>query len=154
MDGKFLLVVTCLVMCFRCTNSSELDKLSNDGHLIKSAYDDWLKSTNIKDIESWSSFLAPNAVFLPPDTTLLGTNEEIVAYYLELFSDPNFSLDCEQIFVHVAESRDMAWARGTCQAKFTTQNGDIGHGSSKWTKIWIRLDTSEWRCKLNTWNYN
>ncbi len=107
-----------------------------------------MKSTNAKDIESWSSFLAPNAVFMPPGRPLLRTNEEIVAYYMELFNDPNFYLECDQTFVQVAESRDMAWACGTCQAKFTTADGDKGSGSSKWAKVWVRLPSGKWKCKL------
>ena len=154
MSGRFLFAFACLVISFRCTDSSELGELPKDARSIKSAYDEWVKSTNAKDIERWSSFLAPDAVFLPPGNPLLRSDEEIVAYYVELFNDPNFSLECDQIFVQVAKSRDMAWARGTCQAKFTTPDGDMGSGSSKWTKVWVRLDDGKWKCKLNTWNNN
>ena len=154
MSRQFLFAVACLVISFRCTDSSELGELPNDARSIKSSYDEWVKSTNAKDIERWSSFLAPDAVFLPPGNLLLRSNEEIVSYYVELFNDPNFSLECEQTFVQVAESRDMAWARGTCQAKFTTTDGDMGSGSSKWTKVWLRVDDGNWKCKLNTWNSN
>ncbi|NIT59572.1 MAG: DUF4440 domain-containing protein [Aliifodinibius sp.] len=154
MSIRFPFAVLCFAIFFHCTGSSESGGLSEDARAIKGAYAEWVKSTNAKDIESWSSFLAPSAVFLPPGNPLLGTNEEIVAYYVELFNDPNFSLECEQTFVQVAESRDMAWARGTCQAKFTSPDGKIGSGSSKWTKVWVRLDDGKWKCKLNTWNYN
>ena len=133
---------------------SELDSLTEDVRLIKNAYDEWVKSTNAKDIERWSGFLAPAAVFLPPGSPLLGSQEEIVAYYLQLFADPNFSLNCAQTFVEVAESRDLAWSRGTCRAKFTTADGGVGTGASKWTKVWIRLNNGQWKCKLNTWNSN
>ena len=130
------------------------DDPAGAGVLIEQSYTDWLAATNAKDIDAWSSFLAPQAVFLPPGSPALETNEAVIDYYLELFRDPHFALDCVQTFVEVAESGDMAWARGTCEATFTDENGERANGSSKWTKVWVRLADGSWKCRLNTWNHN
>jgi len=121
---------------------------------ILSAYNKWAETTNAKDIDQWSTFLAPEAVFFPSDGPALDSNEAIVSYYLKLFDDPNFTLDCAQSFIEVFESNDVAWARGTCKATFSLPDGRVGRGSSKWAKIWVRLESGEWKCRLNTWNNN
>lgn len=127
---------------------------SSAARLIESAYGEWVRATNAKDIDWWSSFLAPDAVFLPPGSRPLETDEDIISYYIELFRDPNFGLECAQTSVQVADAGDMAWARGTCKARFSAPNGDLATGSSKWTKVWVRLEDGSWKCRLNTWNYN
>lgn len=117
-------------------------------------YDSWVEATNEKDIERWSAYLDDNAVFLPPEHVALETKEEIVTFYSGLFLDPNFSLTCRQTLAEVSRSNDFAWARGTCHATFTTPGGELGSGSSKWTKVWVRSESGEWKCRLNTWNYD
>ena len=119
---------------------------------IHDTYIEWAASTSAKDIDKWSTFVAPGAVFLPPDSPALEVNESIVAYYTELFRDPNFSLNCSQSHVEVADSGDMAWSRGTCDATFSLPDGTVGRGSSKWAKVWVRSEDEKWRCRLNTWN--
>jgi ketosteroid isomerase-like protein len=119
---------------------------------IHDTYIEWVASTNAKDIHEWSTFVAPGAVFLPPDSPPLESNDTIVAFYTELFRDPNFSMSCSQSHVEIADSGDMAWSRGTCEATFTLPDGTVGHGSSKWAKVWVRSDDETWKCRLNTWN--
>lgn len=146
--------MTILVLVVSVSCSNEGPSKFDDVRSIHDAYEEWEKSTNARDIEWWSSFVAPNAVFLPPDKPPLETIDDIRAYYTELFRDPAFGLECTQTFVNVAKSRDMAWTRGTCEITFTTPGGDVANGSSKWTKVWVRMDDGTWKCRLNTWNSN
>jgi uncharacterized protein (TIGR02246 family) len=139
-----------IVACVSC--SKEQPQEFDDARFITDAYYEWEKATNARDIEQWSSFVAPNAVFLPPDSPPLESIGAIRGYYTNLFQDPEFGLECTQTFVEVAASRDIAWARGTCEATFSTASGDVGSGSSNWAKVWVRLDDGTWKCKLNTWN--
>lgn len=136
------------------TYSDESTDTSEDAWAIENAYNEWVEAANSKDIDRWSAFLAPNSVFLPPSHRPLETNEEIVEYYIALFQDPLFKLQCKQINVQVADSGELAWARGTCRGTFTDSIGEMQHGSSKWTKVWIRLSNGSWKCRLNTWNYD
>ena len=130
------------------------DRSNNQAAVIGDLYADWVDVTNTKDINKWSGFVAPDAVFLPPDTSALESFNAIKGYYSKLFQDPHFKLECEQLFVEVAESQDIAWSRGVCRATFTNKEGKRAEGSSKWTKVWIRSRDGTWKCRLNTWNYN
>lgn len=120
---------------------------------IKKTYNAWLQATNAKDIEKWSSFLAPAALFLPPGVPPLETEDAILDYYRDLFADLNFDLDCELLAVDVARAGDMAWARGVCRATFTDSEGHKANGKSRWFKIWLKQPDGSWKCRLNTWNY-
>jgi len=130
------------------------EKSADASDVILATYNDWVATTNAKDIDQWSTFVAPEAVFFPPGVPALDSTDALVAYYSRLFEDPNFTLDCAQTFVEVADSNDLAWSRGTCNATFSLPDGSVGRGSSKWAKVWVRLEGGEWKCRLNTWNNN
>ena len=124
-----------------------------DESIIESTYNAWVRTTNAKDIKSWSSYLAPNAVFIPPGVPSLETRAAILDYYRNAFADPYFALDCQQLSVEVAQSSDMAWARGFCRATFTGSDGQKEQGTSRWFKIWLKQPDGTWKCGVNTWNY-
>jgi DNA-binding beta-propeller fold protein YncE len=55
------------------TGAVESDELA-----IETTYDVWVKAANEKDITKWSSFLAENPYFSPPDVPPLTTSEAIL----------------------------------------------------------------------------
>jgi len=120
---------------------------------IENTYIAWVQATNEKDLEKWASFLAPDAYFLPPDSDPLTTADAILDYYRDSFADPEFSLDCEQQEVHVADSGEMAWARGICKATFTNPEGNKTSGKSRWFKVWVKQFDGSWLGRVNTWKY-
>ena len=124
----------------------------DDGAKIEETYNAWVRATNAKDIEKWSTYLASNAYFVPADAPSLATEDAILNYYRKSFSDPVFSLDCKQLEVDVVDSAEMAWARGTCEATFTTPEGNVGRGKSRWFKVWVKQSDGSWKCRINTWN--
>ncbi len=121
---------------------------------IEEAYYSWVDATNAKDIDRWSSFLAKDVLFLPPDSAVLDTEDKIRRYYIQLFSDRNFSLDCRQLSARISSSGNMAWTTGVCRATFTGADGDLVHGASKWAKVWAKQSDDDWKCQLNIWNAN
>ena len=120
---------------------------------IRETYIAWVEASNEKDIEKWSTFLAESPYFSPADSPPLTSTDEVIAYYKRSFSDPWFSLDCEQEHVEISKSGEMAWARGKCSATFTGSDGKKASGSSRWFKVWIRQPDGSWRGRVNTWKY-
>jgi ketosteroid isomerase-like protein len=60
-------VVTCLI--FVTTLVFAHTQASAEGThetAIEGTYNAWVKTTNARDLESWSLYLAPNALFVPP----------------------------------------------------------------------------------------
>ena len=146
--NKSRIFFTGLLLCL----SSLALAADDDGAKIEDTYDAWVRVTNAKDIEKWSTYLATNAYFVPPDAPSLDTEEAILDYYSKSFSDPGFSLECRQLDVEIADSAEMAWSRGTCEATFTTSEGNLGRGKSRWFKVWIKQSDGSWKCRINTWN--
>ena len=124
----------------------------NDVRLIEDTYDEWVRVTNTKDIDRWWTFVAPGAVFTPPGEPVLQTEEAIREFYERSFADPIFSLDCRQQSVEMADSGNMAWSRGSCNATFTNSNGQEATVKSRWFKVWLKQADGSWKCKVNTWN--
>ena len=120
--------------------------------VIGEAYREWVDAANAKDIERWSSFLEPNAIFLPPNNPALNGEMAIKEFYSKSFADERFSLDCLQDIVEISESEDFAWSMGSCEATFTGPDGKEDHGKSKWVKVWKRLSNGEWKCKISSWS--
>jgi len=119
---------------------------------IAEAYTAWAETVNAKDLEAWSSYLAPDAIFFPPDSPVLASRSDILDFESRSFADPQFSLDCRLEDVEVASGEDMAWAHGHCNSSFTGADGRVAHGSTKWVKVWKRQPNGEWKCAVNAWN--
>jgi ketosteroid isomerase-like protein len=119
---------------------------------ISTAYREWVDATNAKDIERWASFLAPDALFLPPNNPALTDEKAITDFYAELFTDERFFLECQQERVEISASEDLAWSTGHCKATFTGLDGEVAHDRSKWAKVWKRLPTGHWKCTVNSWS--
>jgi rhodanese-related sulfurtransferase len=122
-----------------------------DVQVIERTYKAWVEATNEKDIAKWSSFLANNPYFWPADSPPLNGRDAVLAYYEKSFSDPEFSLGCEQLEVRISKSGDMAWSRGVCEATYTMPDGSVGRGSSRWLKVWAKYPDGSWRCHINHW---
>ena len=141
--------VTCLAFSSAaCSNALAAE---TDEQSIHETYKAWVESTNEKDIEKWSTFLATSPYFHPADSSPLASTEEVISYYARSFADPRFSLDCKQEYVDVSESGEMAWSRGKCNATFTGPDGNEASGTSRWFKVWIKQSDGSWRCRVNTW---
>ena len=124
-----------------------------DEEIIDRTYKAWVQAANKKDLETWAAFLAPNAYFSPADSTPLTTAGEILDYYRKSFADAEFSLDCQQQEVHVADSGELAWSRGICRATFTNSEGKKDSGMSRWFKVWEKGRDGSWLGRVNTWKY-
>ena len=123
-----------------------------DRNAIGEAYAAWAQATNAKDMTRWASFLAPEALFLPPNHVALQGGDAIRSFYADLFADRLFALTCRQHKVEVATSGDFAWSTGSCEATFTGHNGEAAHDRSKWVKVWKKQSNGEWRCLVNSWS--
>ena len=153
------LILSCLSFTISFLSYSLLNAQSNtsreaDRLAISTAYAEWVRAVEAKDIDLWASFLAPEAFFFPPDHPALSDREAILEYYRELFRDPVFKLRCGLEKVEVASAGDVAWAFGMCEATFTSPDGSEAKGTSKWVKVWNKQSNGEWKCAINTWNYN
>jgi ketosteroid isomerase-like protein len=122
-----------------------------DEPAIHETYKAWVEATNRKDIDKWSTFLAPNPYFVPADSPPLSNAEAVIDYYARSFSDPMFSLDCRQEHIDVSKLGSMAWSRGSCNATFTGPDGEKASAKSHWLKVWVKQSDGSWRCRVNSW---
>ena len=126
--------------------------LEADRSAIEAAYSAWAVAADAKDMSRWVSFLAPDALFLPPNHAALRNEQSIRDFYAALFADPLFSIKCKQQQVEVAASGDLAWSTGTCKVTFTGPDGQSATDSSKWVKVWKKQPDGQWKCSVNGWS--
>jgi len=127
---------------------------NTEEQLIERTYEAWEEAANEKDISRWSSFLSEDPYFSPADSPPLTGRAAILDYYEKLFSDPAFSLECEQLEIHVSQSADMAWSRGVCNGTSTGADGDQVSGSSRWLKVWMKQSDGSWKGRVNSWKFD
>lgn len=146
---KLFQLGACLALLLLCGCGAEAD----DQHAIDKAYYEWAAAADAKDLDRWDDFLAPDAVFMPPDSAALKTREEILDFHQALFADPAFSgISCKQEMIEIAASGDLAWSAGYCDFDIITEDGGIIGKRSKWTKVWEKQPDGSWKGKLNMWN--
>ena len=150
--GRALYAVTLASACAVGLPAPGVAQAPGHERAIADAYDAWVETVNSKDLEAWYSYLAPGAVFFPPDGPALFGRSAIRGYYEALFRDPRFALDCRLERVEVATAEDVAWGYGYCQSTFTGADDRAARGSTKWVKVWKRQPDGEWKCAVNTWN--
>ena len=150
---RLTIILSAACLAFASTYCLKTLAAETDEQSIQETYRAWVEATNAKDIEEWSTFLATSPYFHPADSSPLANAEEIISYYARSFADPRFLLDCEQEYVDVSDSGEMAWSRGKCRATFTGPDGNEASGSSRWVKVWIKQPDGTWRCRVNTWKY-
>ncbi len=146
-----MIMLTALALA-GCAPAGPQADIAADKATIEKLYPAWVEAANAKDIETWASFLAPDARFQPPNVPALTTHEEIVSLYRGLFEDPRFALDCQQQQIEVAASGEMAWSRGICEGVLTGQDGEEEHLKTKWLKVWQKQPNGEWKNLVNMWN--
>lgn len=144
-----ILSTTCLA--FSLIAWSKAMAAKTDEESIHETYSAWVKATNDKDIDKWSTFLASSPYFHPADSLPIASTDEVISYYARAFDDPMFSLDCSQEYVDISASGEMAWSRGECKATFTGPDGNEASGVSRWLKVWVKQPDGSWRCRVNTW---
>lgn len=152
LNRRALSVPVLTSMCLSALPALGLAQSPTHERSIARAYDAWVETVNAKDLEAWSSYLAPGAIFFPPDRPALTSRSAILGFYSELFQDPRFALDCRLEKVEVATAEDIAWGHGSCESSFTGPDGHVAHASTKWVKVWIRQPSGEWKCAVNSWN--
>ena len=133
-------------------DGSNQDARADDEAAIRAAYDAWVVAADGKDIDSWVTFLGPDAVFLPPDAGEQTTYEEIRDSYVRTFEDPNWSIACAHTEVEIAEAGDMAWSRGNCDFTISGPDGEPVQNRSKWNKVWVKQPDGSWKNRLNAWS--
>ncbi len=148
---KLKLIIYLVSLLSLIAHQNYAQSISHEKYISES-YREWVNATNSKDIEKWSSFLAQDAIFHPPDHPALVGNKAIKEFYLGSFEDKLFSLKCIQERIEVSKSEDFAWSTGSCEATYTGSDGKEARGKSKWIKVWVRLVNGEWKCKINSWS--
>ena len=151
-NSIWIIGAICVIFSAALASSLVAADFNTDEQVIDGTYRDWVAAANAKDIERWATFLAPNAIFLPPNNPALTNEVDIKKFYIALFADERSRLDCRQERVEISLSKDLAWSTGHCLATFTGSNGEEAHDKSKWAKVWIRMESGEWKCIVNSWS--
>lgn len=104
------------------------------------------------DLDRIVSYLAEDAVMIPPNEPTVRGREAIRAYMAQGYETPGFGVEWETLEARVGPSGDLAYL--TQRNRFTARNeeGETLRFQGRGVTVWEREDSGEWQVVLYIWN--
>ena len=105
-----------------------------------------------EDLDRIVSYLAEDAVMIPPSEPVVRGRDAIRAYMAQGYETPGFAVEWETLEARVGPSGDLAYL--TQRNRFTARNeeGETLRFQGRGVTIWERDESEEWRVVLYIWN--
>ncbi len=115
---------------------------------------EWSRAAEGKDVEAILSFVADDAIFLPPDGPMLRGKEIIRRFWSELAETPDFSLSWEAADAVVSSAGDMGYTHGLVLVTRKDEEGNTDTERAKYVTIWKKQPDGSWQVVVDIWNSN
>ena len=106
------------------------------------------------NVESFVSFFAEGARFLPPDAPLAVGAEEIAQTASQLFTAPGFSLTWDATMADVSNGGDLGYSVGTFELSMNDSEGNLVTRKGKYTTVWQKQTDGQWKVVSDTPNFD
>jgi len=105
-----------------------------------------------EDLDEIASYLAEDAVMIPPNEPPVRGRDAIRRYMAEGYRTPGFSVGWERLDVRVAPSGDVAYVMLANRFSAEDEEGEIVRFRGRGVTVWERGDGGEWRVVIYVWN--
>jgi len=113
---------------------------------------DWAKAAVAKDLERTVSFLADDAVMLPPNAPIMTGKDAIGKLWSELFAAPGFAISWQASQAAVASAGDLGYTHGTYEGTMTDPEGNPVTDRGKYVTVWKKQPDGTWKVVADIWN--
>jgi uncharacterized protein (TIGR02246 family) len=134
-----------------CAQKKTVD-LELERDAIRAADAEWALAAESRNADAAASFLATDAVMIPPHEPALNGMGEIAAYMAELLSDPTFAISWETTDVQVAGSGDIAYSLATNNVQIDLPDGSTLSDRGKGLTIWKKQADGTWKVAVDIFN--
>ncbi len=142
-------LLVCLTLAVLVTIAFAQKKADVDA--VKAADAAFEKAFAAKDLDSAVKFYADDAVTMEPGMPAIAGKQAIKASMKQFMDDKNFDLHWTAEAAEVAKSGDLAYTRGSFDAKFTDPSGKPASDHGKYVTIWKKIG-GEWKVVVDTNN--
>jgi uncharacterized protein (TIGR02246 family) len=143
----FACVAAQLVSC-----DSSRANLDAERSAVLTAEREWAAAAKDRDLERSLSYLADDAMMLPPGAPPVVGKAAIRDYMTSAFATPGFSVTWEAAEAIVADSGDLAYTHGRSVYTAPGPDGAIQTTHGKGVSVWRKDAEGNWRCVVDIWN--
>ena len=113
---------------------------------------EWASTVTAKNAEGAASFLADDAVFMPPHESVIVGKDAIAQWMAVGLADPAFSISWQTTEVVVAASGDFAYSTGMNQIQMTMPDGSMMTDTGKGLTVWKKQADGNWKVAVDIFN--
>ena len=128
------------------------DERDRDRRAVLTAERGWAAAARDQDLDRSVSYMADDAMMLPPGSAPIVGKAAIRDYVASAFATPGFSVTWEPEEVVVAESGGLAYTHSRSTYTVPLPDGTIQTIFAKGVAIWRKEATGDWRCVIDIWN--
>ena len=146
------LLLISLLTFSSCTTQVEAPLIDLEAERVALMEADSAWSKSVDDIESFSSFFAEGAYFLPTDMPLAVGHDEIRATATSILSNPDLTLTWKATKAEVSKSADLGYTIGAYLLTETDAAGNQSRTVGKYVTVWRKQADGEWRVVADCFN--
>jgi ketosteroid isomerase-like protein len=143
------LLLAGLVACHPHRAPADSANAEADSESIRTQATAWFQAIAEKDLEKTLSFYASDAQYLAAGRPAASTAEERRRYWTEDYATPGFSSDEKTTKIEVAESRDLAYQRGTYVLRVQDGRGKLTQSTGKFVVVWKKQSDGTWKAIID-----
>ena len=151
MHRALLTSLACALAVTVAVAGAKAGSRSAEERAIRAADAAWSKAGAAKDLEQTLSFYAEDAVLLAPNAPAAVGRPAVRAAWIEEFKDPANSLSWRAEAVAVSRSGELAYARGSYDATYTS-GGRAVREHGKYLAVWKKQPNGAWRVVADMYN--
>jgi len=112
----------------------------------------WAAVAEGRNIDAIVSFWSDDAVVVPPGSPELRGKAAIRAYVQQSLAIPEFRISWSPSSAYVSPDGELGYTIGENLVSFSGQDGKRVTIKGRYTTIWRRDRTGDWKCVVDTWN--
>ena len=148
---KLVTAVICITIPLASCRSS-FPNLDEHRAAVLTAERGWAAAARGRDLDRSVSYIADDAIMLPPGGAPVVGKAAIRDYMASGFATPGFSVTWEPEEVVVADGGDLAYTHSRSVYTVPGPDGTIQTVHAKGVAIWRKSTDGRWRCVVDIWN--
>ena len=140
------------VSCAQPPPAAPPDNRAADAAAVQKTDEDWSKTAQTKNVDSWMAFYTDDAVLLPPDAPIATTKDAIRKGIGDVLMLTDLSVSWKATKSEAARSGDLAYTYGTYQLGWKSAKGKPMTEQGKYSEVWKKQADGSWKCAVDMYS--
>jgi uncharacterized protein (TIGR02246 family) len=147
-----LVIIGFALACQQPPPPSPPDTRAADERAVREADAAWSKAWAAKDLEGSLSFVADDALVLPPNAPILTGKESIRKWKSELMANPGYAESWQASKAEASRGGDLAYTVGTYEFTLNDPKGKPVTDRGKYLTVWKKQPDGKWKAVADMGN--